>query len=32
MMLRPTGDHNDDYYFEDDVGVDKTSSSPAAYT
>jgi len=32
MTLRPNGDHNDDDYYEDDVGVDKTSSSPSAYT
>ena len=31
-MLRPTGEHNDDDYYEDDGGVDKTSSSPSAYT
>jgi hypothetical protein len=31
-MLRLTGDHNDDDYYEDDVGVDKTSCFPSAYT
>lgn len=31
-MLRPNGDRYDDDYYEDDIGVDKTSSSPSAYT
>lgn len=31
-MLRLLGDHNDDDYYEDDVGVDKTSSFPSDYT